>query len=346
MVTFAHIKFEFESMAKAAKINFKKETYLKWYEIMLKVRRFEEKSAQLYGQQKIKGFCHLYIGQEAIVAGMVTATTPNDKFITAYRDHGHALALGMSCNSAMAELYGKATGCTKGKGGSMHFFSKEHNFVGGHGIVGGQVPLGAGLAFAEKYNGTDNVCLCFMGDGAVRQGALHETFNMAMLWKLPVIFICENNDYAMGTSVERTTNVLDIYKIGAAYEMPSAQVDGMKCETVHDALAEAVNRARKGEGPTFLEIKTYRYRGHSMSDPANYRSKEEVAHYKTLDPIETTKATILENKFATEKELEELEEKIISEVNASVEFAENSPYPDASELFTDVYEGEYPFIVE
>jgi pyruvate dehydrogenase E1 component alpha subunit len=252
----------------------------------------------------------------------------------------------MSADSVMAELYGKATGCTKGKGGSMHMFSKEHNFVGGHGIVGGQIPLGAGIALAEQYLGTKNVCLCFMGDGAVRQGALHETFNMAMLWKLPVVFICENNDYAMGTSVERTTNVKDIYKIGAAYEMPSFQVDGMSCETVHDAIDEAVVKARNGEGPTFLEIKTYRYRGHSMSDPDTYRTKEEVAHYKTLDPLETTKATILKEKFATEAELDALEERIIATVNQSVEFAENSPYPDPSELFTDVYEGNYPYLMD
>lgn len=333
-------------MAKAAKINFNKETYLKWYEIMLLVRRLEEKSAQLYGQQKIKGFCHLYIGQEAIVAGMVSATTKEDKFITAYRDHGHALALGVTANEVMAELYGKATGCTKGKGGSMHMFSKEHNFLGGHGIVGGQIPLGAGIAFAEQYLGTSNLCVCFMGDGAVRQGALHETFNMAMLWKLPVIFICENNEFAMGTSVERTTNVPDIYKVGSGYEMPSFQVDGMKCETVHDAIKEAADRARKGDGPTFLEIKTYRYRGHSMSDPAAYRTKEDVAHYKSLDPLETTKITILENKMATQEELDAIEEKIMAEVNKSVEFAENSPYPEVSELYTNVYEGEYPYIMD
>ncbi|MDP2175405.1 MAG: pyruvate dehydrogenase (acetyl-transferring) E1 component subunit alpha [Bacteroidota bacterium] len=333
-------------MAKATKIKFNKETYLKWYEIMLLIRKFEEKSAQLYGQQKIKGFCHLYTGQEAVVAGMVTATTKDDKFITAYRDHGHALALGVSADACMAELFGKATGCTKGKGGSMHFFSKEHNFIGGHGIVGGQIPLGAGIALAEQYNGTKNICLTFMGDGAVRQGALHEAFNMAMLWKLPVIFICENNDYAMGTSVERTTNVTDIYKIGSAYEMPSFQVDGMKCEDVHDAIFEAAERARKGEGPTFLEIKTYRYRGHSMSDPATYRTKDEVTHYKNLDPIETTKQSILKNKFALEADLEKIEDKINEIVDKSVEFAENSPYPEASEIYSDVYEGEYPFIMD
>lgn len=328
-------------------MKFGKKEYLRWYREMMLVRRFEEKSAQLYGQQKIKGFCHLYIGQEAIVAGMVTAIKKDDKVITAYRDHGHALALGITPNAVMAELYGKATGCSGGKGGSMHMFSKEHNFVGGHGIVGAQIPLGAGIAMAEQYQGTDNVCLTFFGDGAVRQGALHEAFNMAMLWKLPVIFICENNEYAMGTSVARTTNLLDIYKIGQAYDMPSFQVDGMKCETVHEAIAEACERARKGDGPTFLEIKTYRYRGHSMSDPASYRTKEEVADYKTKDPIETTKSTILAKKYATEKELDMMEEELIALVNQSVEFAENSPYPDASLLFKHNYvEDNYPYIMD
>ena len=328
-------------------MKFNKDTYLEWYRIMMLVRRFEEKSAQLYGKQKIKGFCHLYTGQEAVVAGMMSAITKDDKVITAYRDHGHALAMGMSANSVMAELYGKATGCSGGKGGSMHMFSKEHNFFGGHGIVGAQIPLGAGMALAEQYQGTKNVSICFFGDGAVRQGALHEAFNMAMLWKLPVIFICENNEYAMGTSVSRTTNMNDIYKIGLAYDMPSKQVDGMKCETVHEAVFEAAENARKGNGPTFLEIKTYRYRGHSMSDPANYRTKDELNSYKDKDPIETTKATILKKKYASEKALEEMEDKIVEDVEASVEFAENSPLPDPSELFKDVYvEDDYPFIMD
>jgi pyruvate dehydrogenase E1 component alpha subunit len=314
---------------------------------MMLVRRFEEKSAQLYGKQKIKGFCHLYTGQEAVVAGMMSAITKEDKVITAYRDHGHALAMGMSANSVMAELFGKATGCSGGKGGSMHMFSKEHNFFGGHGIVGAQIPLGAGMALAEQYQGTKNVSICFFGDGAVRQGALHEAFNMAMLWKLPVIFICENNEYAMGTSVSRTTNMNDIYKIGLAYDMPSKQVDGMKCETVHEAVFEAAENAREGNGPTFLEIKTYRYRGHSMSDPANYRTKDELNSYKDKDPLETTKATILKKKYASEKALEVMEDKIIEDVEASVEFAENSPLPDPSELFKDVYvEDNYPFIMD
>ena len=328
-------------------MKFNKETYLEWYRIMMLVRRFEEKSAQLYGKQKIKGFCHLYTGQEAVVAGMMSAITKEDKVITAYRDHGHALAMGMSANSVMAELFGKATGCSGGKGGSMHMFSKEHNFFGGHGIVGAQIPLGAGMALAEQYQGTKNVSICFFGDGAVRQGALHEAFNMAMLWKLPVIFICENNEYAMGTSVSRTTNMNDIYKIGLAYDMPSKQVDGMKCETVHEAVFEAAENAREGNGPTFLEIKTYRYRGHSMSDPANYRTKNELNSYKDKDPLETTKATILKKKYASEKALEEMEDKIIEDVEASVEFAENSPLPDPSELFKEVYvEDDYPFIMD
>ena len=328
-------------------MKFKKDTYLEWYRIMMLVRRFEEKAAQLYGKQKIKGFCHLYIGQEALVAAMKTALTPDDKVITAYRDHGHALALGITPNAVMAELYGKVTGCSGGKGGSMHMFSKEHNFFGGHGIVGAQIPLGAGMALAEQYNGTSNVAVCYFGDGAVRQGALHEAFNMAMLWKLPVIFICENNEYAMGTSVSRTTNMLDIYKIGAAYDMPSYQVDGMKCETVHEAMFKAAEEARKGNGPTFLEIKTYRYRGHSMSDPASYRTKEELAEYKDKDPLETTKITILKNKVATESELDAIEEEIIKHVEESVTFAEESPLPDASLLFRDVYvEDDYPYIMD
>ncbi len=329
-----------------AKIQIEKQTYLRWHEMMLFIRRFEEKCAQLYGQQKIKGFCHLYIGQEAVLAGTMSAITPQDSLITAYRDHGHALACGITPEAVMAELFGKITGCSKGKGGSMHMFSKEHNFYGGHGIVGGQIPLGAGIAFAEKYRGTKNVNICYMGDGAVRQGALHETFNMAMLWKLPVIFVVENNEYAMGTSVERTTNMLEIYRMGSGYDMPSERVDGMKCELVHEAMIKAVARARKGDGPTFLEIKTYRFRGHSMSDPATYRSKEELEQYKNIDPIETTKQTILKLKYANEKYFEDLEDKIAIQISDSVEFAENSAYPDPSELYTDVYVEDYPFIIE
>jgi len=330
-----------------AKTKFTKETYLYWYELMLLLRRFEEKAGQLYGMQKIRGFCHLYIGQEAIAAGAMTATKPEDKFITAYRDHALAIAKGISANECMAELFGKATGCSKGKGGSMHFFSKEKGFFGGHGIVGAQIGTGAGLAFAEQYQGTDNVVLCFFGDGAARQGILHETFNMAMLWKLPVIFICENNMYAMGTSVERTSNVLDIYKLADAYEMPSDSIDGMSCEVVHDGLERAIKRAREGNGPTLIEIKTYRYRGHSMSDPAKYRTKEEVEQYKEKDPINLVLKTIQKNKWATEAEIEAINEKVKQEVEDCVKFAEESPWPDDNELLKDVYvQEDYPFIVD
>lgn len=330
-----------------AKTKFTKETYLYWYELMLLLRRFEEKTGQLYGMQKIRGFCHLYIGQEAIAAGAMTATKPEDKFITAYRDHALAIAKGLTPNECMAELYGKATGCSKGKGGSMHFFSKEKGFFGGHGIVGAQIGTGAGLAFAEQYQGKDNVVLCFFGDGAARQGILHETFNMAMVWKLPVIFICENNMYAMGTSVERTSNVLDIYKLADAYEMPSDSIDGMSCEVVHEGLERAIKRARAGNGPTLIEIKTYRYRGHSMSDPAKYRTKEEVEEYKDKDPITQVLKTIQKNKWATDAEIEAINEKVKNEVDECVKFAEESPWPSDDELLKDVYvQEDYPFIVD
>ncbi|WP_093364213.1 pyruvate dehydrogenase (acetyl-transferring) E1 component subunit alpha [Sphingobacterium wenxiniae] len=324
-----------------------KETYLEWYKSMLLMRKFEEKAGQLYGQQKIRGFCHLYIGQEAVMAGTISATRPEDSVITSYRDHAHALAKGMSANECMAELFGKVTGCSKGKGGSMHFFSKEHKMMGGHGIVGGQIPLGAGIAFAEKYLGNDNVNVCFMGDGAVRQGALNETFNMAMLWKLPVIFVCENNGYAMGTSVKRTTNMEDIYKIGLGFDMPSAPVDGMDVVAVHNAMDEAVQRARAGEGPTFLEIRTYRYKGHSMSDPAKYRTKEELEEYKGRDPLLSTKAAILENKYADEAWFAEVEAGVKKVVEDSVKFAEESPYPDPSAIYEDIYvQEDYPFVMD
>lgn len=314
---------------------------------MLLMRKFEEKAGQLYGQQKIRGFLHLYNGQEAVVAGTVSATRQEDTFITSYRDHAQALAKGVSADACMAELFGKATGCSKGKGGSMHFFSKEHGMLGGHGIVGGQIPLGAGIAFAEKYLGTDNVNVCFMGDGAVRQGSLNETFNMAMLWKLPVIFICENNGYAMGTSVKRTTNMEDIYKIGLAYDMPSAPVDGMDPVAVHTAVDEAVQRARAGEGPTFLEIRTYRYKGHSMSDPAKYRTKEELEAYKDRDPILNVKYAILEKKYADEDWFKEVEAEVKKTVDNSVKFAEESPFPSVDELYKDIYvQEDYPFIMD
>ena len=312
------------------------------------IRQFESKAEEMYKMAgKIRGFFHVYNGQEAIAAGCMTATNQEDPFITGYRDHGLALAKGMSPNAAMAELYGKATGCSKGKGGSMHLFSKEHNFFGGHGIVGAQIGTGAGLAFAEQYRGSKNVVLCYFGDGAARQGMLHEVFNLAMLWKLPVVFICENNNYAMGTSIERTSNVIDIYKLADAYEMPSDKIDGMIPEAVHEGVVRAVKRARDGEGPTLLEMKTYRYRGHSVSDPQKYRSKDEVEDYKNQDPITKVHSTILENKFATIEELNAIDEKISSIVEASVKFAEESPWPDDSELLKDVYiDSSYPFIVD
>jgi pyruvate dehydrogenase E1 component alpha subunit len=329
------------------KTKYSKETYLQWYESMLLMRKFEEKTGHLYIQQKIRGFCHLYTGQEALVAGSESVLRREDRVITAYRCHAHPIGRGLHPKYIMAEMFAKATGCSKGKGGSMHIFSKEFNFFGGHGIVGAQVPMGAGIAFADKYNGNDNVTLCYMGDGAVRQGALHEAFNMAMLWKLPVIFIIENNKYAMGTSVERTSNVHDLYKIGLGYEMPSFPVDGLQCETVHEAIEEAVARARRGDGPTLLEMKTYRYKGHSMSDAQKYRTKDEVEEYKKLDPIERVKVTIEKNKYATEADFEAIEKRVDDTVAESIQFAEDSPYPTVDELYKDVYvQDDYPYIMD
>jgi pyruvate dehydrogenase E1 component alpha subunit len=332
---------------KGENTSFSKETYLYWYESMQLMRKFEEKAGQLYGQQKIRGFCHLYIGQEACVAGAVTALTKDDKWITAYRDHAHPLALGTDPRAIMAELYGKVTGCSKGNGGSMHIFDKEHNFFGGHGIVGAQVPLGAGIAFAEKYNKTGALCMCYMGDGAVRQGAFHETLNLAMLWKLPVIFVIENNGYAMGTSVQRTSNVHELYTLGDAYDIPSEPVDAMSPEAVHVAVARAAERARAGEGPTLLEFRTYRYKGHSMSDPAKYRTKEEVEQYKQRDPVEVVRQNILKLKHATEAELDAIDQKIVGIVDESVRFAEESEFPDPSRALLDIYAQEdYPFVLD
>lgn len=327
---------------------FSKETYLYWYELMQLIRQFELRAEEMYKMAgKIRGFFHAYIGQEAIAAGCMTATRQEDVFITAYRDHGLALAKGVSANACMAELYGKATGCAKGKGGSMHFFSKEHYFFGGHGIVGAQIGTGAGIAFAEQYRGTDNVCLTFFGDGAARQGMLHETFNLAMLWKLPVIFICENNNYAMGTSIQRTSNVIDIYKLADAYEMPADIADGMSAEAVHDSIARAVKRAREGGGPTLIEMKTYRYKGHSISDPQKYRTKDEVDEYKTKDPIGMVLNTIHTNNFATLEQIKAIDDRISGIVDECVKYAEESPFPDESEVLKDVYvDANYPFITD
>lgn len=327
---------------------FSKETYLYWYELMQLIREFELKAEEKYKMAgKIRGFFHAYVGQEAIAAGCMTATNNEDIFLTGYRDHGLGLAKGIHPNKCMAELYGKITGCAKGKGGSMHFFSKEHHFYGGNGIVGSQIGVGAGLAFAEKYKNTNNVVLCFFGDGAARQGILHETFNLAMLWKLPIVFICENNHYAMGTSLNRTSNVKDIYKLADAYEMPADQIDGMRAEIVHDGIYRAVSRAKLGDGPTLLEIKTYRFKGHSISDPQKYRTKEEVEEFKNQDPIFLIKNTIITKNFASQEGLDEIDNKIVKIVEDAVEFAENSPFPSDDELLKDVYvDNNYPFIID
>jgi pyruvate dehydrogenase E1 component alpha subunit len=331
----------------ASKLKYSKADYLKWYEQIYLMRKFEEAAGQNYIQQNIRGFCHLYIGQEALVTGAEHVITKDDHMITTYRDHCHPIVRGMHPKYIMAELFGKKTGCSKGKGGSMHMFDKERNFYGGHGIVGAHIPLGAGIAFSDKYQGKKNVTLCYMGDGAVRQGAFHEALNMAMTWKLPVIFIIENNQYAMGTSVERTSNVTELYKLGHAYEMPSFSVDGMRVEPVADAIEEAADRAKKGEGPTLLEIRTYRYKGHSMSDPAKYRTKDELNEYKDRDPLINVLSVIKENDFATDDELKEIEKKCKDLVKESIDFAHASPFPDDDEIYTDVYsDGDYPFIKE
>lgn len=322
-----------------------KQTYLTWFETMYRVRRFEERTLFAYSQQKIRGFCHVYIGQEAIAAALVTGIRKEDKVVTAYRQHGVALARGLSSNACMAELFGKSTGCVKGKGGSMHFFSADHNYFGGNGIVGAQIPIGTGIALAEKYRGTDNLCVTMFGDGAARQGALHESFNMAMTWKLPVLYICENNKYAMGTSVTRTSNVHDLSKLGLSYDMPSESVDGMSPEAVHEAFLRAAEHIRSGKGPYYLEIETYRYRGHSVSDPAKYRTKEELEDYKEKDPITVTEEKIVNQGIATRAEVDAIISRIDQEVEDALTFAESSDYPLPSELYDDNYtQQDYPFL--
>ncbi len=326
-------------------LDFSKEQYIKWYKDMLLMRKIEERIGHLYIQQKFGGFCHLYIGQEAVVAGTASGCEKGDKHITAYRDHAHPIALGVHPKYMVAELYGKKTGMSKGKGGSMHMFNKEVNLMGGHGIVGAQIPMGAGIAFADQYKGNNNVTYCSFGDGAARQGSLHETFNMAMMWKLPVVFIIENNNYAMGTSVKRTTNVEDMSEIGKSYHMPSFVVDGMSVEAVHCAIEEAAERARKGDGPTLLDIRTYRYKGHSMSDPQKYRTKDEVEDFKGKDPIVQVLNTINENKLASEAQIKKIQEDVKAVVDESIKFAEESPDLEPQELYEDVYtQKDYPFI--
>ena len=310
----------------------------KFYRDMLLIRRFEEKAGQLYGMGLIGGFCHLYIGQEAVVVGMQAALEPKDQVITTYRDHGHILASGMDPAGVMAELTGRITGYSKGKGGSMHMFSREKNFFGGHGIVGANVPIGTGLAFADKYRNNGAVCLTYFGDGAANQGQVFESFNMAELWKLPVVYIIENNQYAMGTSVVRSTAEVHLYKRGASHNIPGEAVDGMDVEAVYAAGAKAVRWAREGNGPLILEMKTYRYRGHSMSDPAKYRSKDEVQKMRTEhDPIEQVRVRILEKKLGSEDDLKKIDAQVRDLVNEAAEFATNDPEPDVAELWTDVY---------
>ncbi len=310
---------------------------LRYYRDMLLIRRFEEKAGQMYGMGLIGGFCHLYIGQEAVVVGMQAAITPDDAVITSYRDHGHMLACGMDAKGVMAELTGRRGGYSKGKGGSMHMFSKEKNFYGGHGIVAAQVPLGTGIAFAHKYNGKNNVCLTYLGDGAVNQGQVYESFNMAALWKLPCIYVIENNRYGMGTAIERASATTEFFKRGEAYGIPGEAVDGMSVLAVNEAGERAVAHAKSGKGPYILEMKTYRYRGHSMSDPAKYRSKEEVEKMRTQhDPIDQLAKFLVEEGHADEASLKKVDREVKDIVTVAAEFAQNSPEPDASELYTDI----------
>ena len=316
----------------------KKGNLVKFYRDMLLIRRFEEKAGQLYGMGLIGGFCHLYIGQEAVVVGLEAAAKEGDKRITSYRDHGHMLACGMDPNGVMAELTGRSGGYSKGKGGSMHMFSKEKNFYGGHGIVGAQVPLGAGLAFADKYMENQSVTFTYFGDGAANQGQVYETFNMAALWKLPVIFVIENNQYAMGTAQERSTSSPEIYTRGDSFGIKGEAVDGMDVVAVRDAGVKAAAHCRAGKGPYILEIKTYRYRGHSMSDPAKYRTREEVQKMRAQrDPIESIRSLLVSEKLSTEEEIKIIDKEIKEIVNSCAEYAKESPEVPAEELWTDIY---------
>lgn len=324
---------------------YSKEQYRSWFELMLRIRRFEERALMAYGQQKVRGFCHVYIGQEAVAAGMESALQPGDGIVTAYRQHGTAIGRGVDTKSAMAELFGKKTGIVRGKGGSMHFFYAENKYFGGNGIVGAQIPIGTGIAFAEKYRESKNLCVTMFGDGAARQGSLHESFNMAMTWQLPVLYVCENNGYAMGTSVERTSNVIDLSRLGASYDMPSETVDGMSPETVHEAVSRAAEHIRAGKGPYYLNIETYRYKGHSVSDPAKYRTKEELQEYQDRDPVKVTERKLVDFGFINEDELKTLHNQVKAEIKEAYDFADQSEYPDPSELFTDNYlQSDYPFL--
>ncbi|MCC3861118.1 pyruvate dehydrogenase (acetyl-transferring) E1 component subunit alpha [Pseudemcibacter aquimaris] len=313
------------------------EDLIQYYKDMLMMRRFEEKAGQMYGMGLIGGFCHLYIGQEAVVTGIQAELKDGDSILTSYRDHAHMLACDIDPKVILAELTGRSTGISKGKGGSMHMFSVEHGFYGGHGIVGAQVPIGAGLGFAHKYRGTDNVSVVYFGDGAVNQGQVYESFNMARLWNLPVIFVIENNQYAMGTSLARASSEVELFRRGESFKIEGEAVDGMDVLAVREAASRAVAKCRAGEGPVLLEMKTYRYRGHSMSDPAKYRSKEEVSKMRAeFDPIDQVKNRILDNKIMTEDELKAIDKEIKAVVSEAADFATTSPEPDPSELYTDV----------
>lgn len=313
------------------------ETLIDLYRQMLLIRRFEEKAAEAYSTGKIGGFCHLYTGQEAVAVGAISAIRKDDYVLASYREHGHALAKGMSADSIMAELFGKATGCSKGKGGSMHMFDRDVNLLGGHAIVGGQIPLATGTAFASKYQGTDQVTLCFFGEAAVNQGAFHESLNMAQLWKVPCIYLCENNQYGMGTSLERAMSLRDIAQKACAYEMASEFVDGMDVLAVREATQRAVERGRKDYLPTLLEVRTYRFMGHSMSDPGNYRTRAEIEKYQERDPIKLFSVSLKEEKIVDDKQLEQIDHEVREEVERAVRFADESPEPAPEELYTEIY---------
>jgi pyruvate dehydrogenase E1 component alpha subunit len=317
-----------------------RETLLGLFRQMLLIRRFEEKAAECYALGKIGGFCHLYTGQEAVAVGAISAIRPDDYVISSYREHAHAIVKGVTPAAVMAELFGKSGGCSHGKGGSMHLFDAEVNFLGGHAIVGGQIPLATGVAFASKYRGTDQVTLCFLGDAAVNQGAFHESLNLAQLWKLPCVYICENNQYGMGTSVKRATSVQELWEKACSYDIVSEAVDGMDVLAVRDVTQRAVARARNRSLPMFIEARTYRYMGHSMSDPGKYRTRQEIEEYQKRDPIKSFIAILKEDELLTDQDIADTEKQIKEEVEAAVRFAEESPSPDASELFTDVYAGE------
>lgn len=324
-------------MFKKEKYKLKPKQYVEAFEKMLLIRRFEEKCGQFYGMGLIGGFCHLYIGQEAVIAGISAAKKKNDNTITSYRDHGHIIMSGMDPKYVMAELTGRASGCSKGKGGSMHMFNVEGRFFGGHGIVGAQVPIGTGIAFAEKYNNTHNICFTFLGDGAVNQGQVYEAFNIAALWSLPIIYVIENNEYSMGTSLARSTAMTDLYRKGESFGIPGVQVDGMDIDEIYNTAAQTSEYVRAGKGPVIIEVKTYRYRGHSMSDPATYRTKEEVENYKKKDPIAKIRDFILKEKHATEDQLKEIEQKVKAKIAEVADFATSEPLPSEDELYTDIY---------